>query len=87
MIYEPFRDLIDRKNKLCMTNREIANLIGCSPSVASSKLNGFCVLTANEHSKIDKELTKLEKVKKELCDRCVPGQDTCRHCLKKHFTI
>jgi hypothetical protein len=59
--YKIQTDLIERKNKLKWTNREIANIIKQSPGVASSKLNGFLILKPEERTLIEQAFTKAEK--------------------------
>jgi hypothetical protein len=66
MIFEKQTDLIERKKPLGWTNREIGNAIGCSPSVASSKLNGFIVLTPEERRKLEKAFAIAERTAGEL---------------------
>lgn len=60
MIFQRQQDLIDRKRTLGWTNREIANVLGCAPGVASSKMNGFIVLTGDERRRLVKALESAE---------------------------
>ena len=48
MLFQRQAELIERKRRLGWTNREVANALGVSPAVASAKLNGFCVFTAED---------------------------------------
>ena len=60
MIFEKQIDLIERKKRLAWTNREIANALGIAPGVASSKLNGFIVLTAQERRRLEQAMEQAE---------------------------
>lgn len=61
MSYSQQFDLLDRKKILGWTNREIANIIGCTPGVASSKLNGFIILKEQERRKLVEAFSKAEQ--------------------------
>ena len=61
MVYEKQRDLLERKACLGWTNREVANVLDCTPSVASSKLNGFIVLTPEERRRLELAMCGAEK--------------------------
>jgi hypothetical protein len=60
MIFEKQADLIERKRRLGWTNRECANVMGCAPGVASSKLNGFIILTPEERRKLERAMSEAE---------------------------
>jgi hypothetical protein len=60
MIYQRQTDLIERKRQLKWTNRECGNAIGCPPGVASSKLNGFLILTDEERRRLEKAMAEAE---------------------------
>jgi|GEM_PF-1772714 hypothetical protein len=62
MIFERQEDLIARKRGLGWTNREVGNALGVAPGVASSKLNGFIILTANERRQLEAAFNEAEKV-------------------------
>jgi plasmid maintenance system antidote protein VapI len=61
MVFERQLDLIERKKRLGWTNREVANILGVSPGVASSKLNGFIILTANERRRLTQAFDEAEE--------------------------
>ena len=61
MIFQKQIDLIERKRKLGWTNREVANALGVAPGVASSKLNGFIILTSSERMIIERAFNEEEK--------------------------
>ena len=65
MIFEKQADLLQRKKALGWTAREVANIIGCNPGVASSKLNGFIVLTASERQTLEAEMSRQEDLLRE----------------------
>jgi len=65
MIYQRQTDLIERKRALNWTNRECANAIGCAPGVASSKLNGFIVLTDAERRQLERAMAEAAKQQAE----------------------
>jgi len=65
MIFERQEDLIARKRGLGWTNREVGNALGIAPGVASSKLNGFIILTANERRQLEAAFDKAEKSQTE----------------------
>jgi hypothetical protein len=48
MLYQRETLLIKRYRKLGWTSKDVANLWGCSPGTASSKLNGFIILKSDE---------------------------------------
>lgn len=54
MLYEKQIDLIEAKNRAGLTNRELANALGCSPGTVSAKLGGFCTLTTQERLLVEK---------------------------------
>ena len=60
MIFEKQADLLDRKRRLSWTNREIGNALGVAPGVASSKLNGFIILTGYERQRLEKAMSAAE---------------------------
>jgi hypothetical protein len=60
MIYQRQTALIERKRQLKWTNRECGNAIGCPPGVASSKLNGFLILTDEERRRLEKAMAEEE---------------------------
>lgn len=62
MIFEPQKDLLERKEKLQWTNRELANAMNVTPNVASSKLNGFTILTHGERTRLETILSEAEHV-------------------------
>jgi hypothetical protein len=66
VIYQVHKDLLERKRQLKWTNRECGNAIGCPPGVASSKLNGFLILTDEERRRLEKGMTEAEKAKIEM---------------------
>jgi hypothetical protein len=63
MVYQRQLDLLERKRRLNWTNREIGNAIGVAPGVASSKLNGFIVLTSEERRQLEKAMSNAEASK------------------------
>jgi plasmid maintenance system antidote protein VapI len=63
MIFERQKDLIARKRGIGWTNREVANALGVAPGVASSKLNGFIVLTGEERRRLEAAFDEEEKAK------------------------
>jgi hypothetical protein len=56
MIYQQQYDLLERKRRLGWTNREVGNALGIAPGVASSKLNGFIVLTEEERRRLERAM-------------------------------
>ena len=56
MLYERQAILIERYRRLGWTSKDVANLWGCSPGTASSKLNGFIVLKSEELTALLKAL-------------------------------
>ncbi|MGA2507261.1 MAG: hypothetical protein ABSF80_07280 [Chitinispirillaceae bacterium] len=66
MIYQVQKDLLERKRRLKWTNRECGNAIGCPPGVASSKLNGFLILTDEERRRLENAMAEAEKNKAEI---------------------
>jgi len=69
MIYQRQTDLIERKQGLGWTNRECGNAMGCAPGVASSKLNGFIVLTDAERLRLERAMA--DEAKRRLADAAV----------------
>ncbi len=63
MIFEKQADLLERKRQIGWTNREVGNAIGVAPGVASSKLNGFIVLTSEERRILEKAMSNAEASK------------------------
>ena len=61
MIFQRQVDLLDRKRRLNWTNREVANVLGCAPGVASSKLNGFIILTEQERHNLESAMNEAEQ--------------------------
>jgi len=66
MIYQRQTELIERKRRIGWTNRECGNAIGCPPGVASSKLNGFILLTNEERRRRENAMTEAERAKTEM---------------------
>jgi hypothetical protein len=66
MLYQRQRDLIERKRRIGWTNRECGNAIGCPPGVASSKLNGFIILSDEERRRLENAMAEAEKMLQEL---------------------
>jgi len=64
MIFERQVDLLERKRRLGWTNREVGNVLGTAPGVASSKLNGFIVLTSEERRVLEKAMKEAESLQK-----------------------
>ena len=60
MIYEKQADLLERKRLLGWTNREVGNALGVAPGVASSKLNGFIILTDEERRQLKRAMDEAE---------------------------
>lgn len=67
MIFQRQLDLIEKKKRFGWTNREIGNILGVAPGVASSKLNGFIILKAEERRQIEKAMDEEELQKIENC--------------------
>ena len=63
MIFEKQADLLERKRQIGWTNREVGNAIGVAQGVASSKLNGFIVLTSEERRILEKAMSNAEASK------------------------
>ena len=61
MIFQRQEDLLERKRRLGWTNREVGNALGVAPGVASSKLNGFIILTAEERRRLEKAMDIAEE--------------------------
>jgi hypothetical protein len=61
MIFQQQTDLIERKRALGWTNREVANVLGVAPGVASSKLNGFIILTVDERRRLELAMAEAER--------------------------
>jgi hypothetical protein len=66
MIFERQMDLLERKRLLGWTNREVGNALGVAPGVASSKLNGFIILTTDERRRLEVAMGEAEKQQTEL---------------------
>jgi cyanate lyase len=60
MIFERQQDLLEKKKRLGWTNREVGNALGVAPGVASSKLNGFIILSADERRKLERAMEAAE---------------------------
>jgi hypothetical protein len=60
MLFERQLDLIDRKRRIRWTNREVGNALGITPGVASSKLNGFIILTDDERRRLVRAMDEAE---------------------------
>lgn len=60
MVFQRQLDLLERKRGLGWTNREVGNVLGVAPGVASSKLNGFIVLTSEERRQLEKAMDLAE---------------------------
>jgi len=52
MIYEKQVDLLEIKERLGLTNLDIARVLRCAPSTASGKLCGFCQISPEERKKL-----------------------------------
>lgn len=61
MVYEKQQAVIDRKNKLHLTNRDIANILDKPPGTVAGKLNGFIPLLLEERNKINRFFDDYEK--------------------------
>jgi plasmid maintenance system antidote protein VapI len=66
MIFQRQTDLLERKRALGWTNREVVNALGVTPDIASSKLNGFIILTGEERRRLEKAMTEAEAQWKEI---------------------
>ena len=66
MIYQRQTDLIERKRRIGWTNRECGNAMGCPPGVASSKLNGFILLSNEERKRLENAMAEAERMKNEI---------------------
>ena len=71
MIFQRQTDLIERKRALGWTNREVGNALGVAPGVASSKLNGFIILTSGERRQFERAMDEAEKIRSINID--MPG--------------
>jgi len=71
MIFQRQTDLIERKRALGWTNREVGNALGVAPGVASSKLNGFIILTSGERRQLERAMDEAEKIRSINID--MPG--------------
>jgi len=60
MVYQRQLDLLDRKRRLGWTNREVGNALDVAPGVASSKLNGFILLTSEERRRLERAMDLAE---------------------------
>ena len=65
MIFQRQVDLLERKRRIGWTNREVGNALGVAPGVASSKLNGFIILNADERRRLEAVFDEVEKTQTE----------------------
>lgn len=65
MIFQKQADLLERKRQLGWTNREVANVLGVAPGVASSKLNGFIILTSEERRRLELAMDDAENKRQD----------------------
>ena len=63
MIYEMELKFMERRNKLKITNRDLANAIGLKPSTLASKLSGYSPFHKEERVALNDYLTKRENEK------------------------
>jgi hypothetical protein len=68
MIFQRQVDLLERKRLLGWTNRECGNALSVAPGVASSKLNGFIILTDNERRRLEIAMDE-ETARQEIMKR------------------
>jgi cyanate lyase len=59
--YEREDDLVARKTRLGLTNRELGNALGVAPSTVASKLCGFAPLTPEERRALNRFLDECER--------------------------
>ena len=52
MIYEKQVDLLEIKERMGLTNLDIAQVLRCAPSTASGKLCGFCQISPEERKRL-----------------------------------
>lgn len=64
MIFQKQTDLLERKRHIGWTNREVGNALGVAPGVASSKLNGFIILTSEERRRLETAMSEAETAQK-----------------------
>ena len=65
MIYEMELHFMERRNKLGLTNRDLANAVGIKPSTLASKLSGYSPFHKEERIKLNDYLTLKEEEKKQ----------------------
>lgn len=65
MIFQKQADLLERKRQIGWTNREVANVLGVAPGVASSKLNGFIILTSEERRRLELAMDDAENKRQD----------------------
>ena len=63
MIYEKEEKYMSRRNKLGVTNRDLANAIGIKPSTLASKMSGYSPFHNDERKLLETYFAKTEKEK------------------------
>ena len=61
MIYEKENDYMEMRNKLKLTNRDLANAVGIKPSTLASKMSGYSPFHDDERRLLETYFTTVEK--------------------------
>jgi cyanate lyase len=60
MIYQKEAELLERKTRLGLTHRDLANALQMPPSTIANKLAGFIPLSNEERKRLEKFLSERE---------------------------
>ncbi len=65
MVYQKETDLIERKKRLRLTHRDLANVLYMPPSTIANKLAGFIPLASEERKRLEEVFDELESKQSE----------------------
>ena len=65
MLYEKQTELLERKKRLGLTHRDLANVLQMPPSTIANKLSGFIPLSPGERRRLELAMDEAEQQQRD----------------------